>query len=299
VRFFDAVGRLARRLSAHDAFKAAAAVAFWLFLSLVPLLVLVGFVVGQVARRRGVDVLVEPFLQVVPASAEDIVRVEVGRLAGSGASLAPLGVLGYLWSASSGLHNLLDVFDKAVDARPRPYWAKRAVSLGWVVLGLAATCGVAWLLVRVDGALRSHLPAGAEHLPIGRAVDSGRASRSHGPAWGHSAAHRVVRPELDKLVGAGLTLVAGTAFLGCFYRFTVAHSPGRRTRVWPGTLAAVTCWLVMSWAFGVYAASIANYALFYGSLAAVAVLLVWLYLTSMCLMVGVEINAMLEGRRTR
>jgi membrane protein len=64
-------------------------------------------------------------------------------------------------------------------------------------------------------------------------------------------------------------------------------------------LAAVTCWLVMSWAFGVYAASIANYALFYGSLAAVAVLLVWLYLTSMCLMVGVEINAMLEGRRTR
>ena len=54
----------------------------------------------------------------------------------------------------------------------------------------------------------------------------------------------------------------------------------------------------MSWAFGVYAASIANYALFYGSLTAVAVLLIWLYLTSICLMVGVKVNAILEGRRS-
>jgi membrane protein len=67
--------------------------------------------------------------------------------------------------------------------------------------------------------------------------------------------------------------------------------------VWPGTVAAVGCWLLVSWAFGIYAASIANYALFYGSLTAVAVLLIWLYLTSLCLMVGVEVNALLEGRR--
>jgi uncharacterized BrkB/YihY/UPF0761 family membrane protein len=54
----SAVRRLAWGLSAHNGLEAAAAIAFWFFLSLVPLLVLLGFLVGQVARARGVDALV-------------------------------------------------------------------------------------------------------------------------------------------------------------------------------------------------------------------------------------------------
>ena len=49
--------------------------------------------------------------------------------------------------------------------------------------------------------------------------------------------------------------------------------------------------------FEAYALSIADYALYYGSLAAVAVLLVWLYLTSLSLVLGAEMNAQLEGLR--
>jgi membrane protein len=40
--------------------------------------------------------------------------------------------------------------------------------------------------------------------------------------------------------------------------------------------------------------STSSYALYYGSLAAVAVMLIWLYLTSLSLVVGAEVNAMLE-----
>ncbi len=54
---------------------------------------------------------------------------------------------------------------------------------------------------------------------------------------------------------------------------------------------------MVSWAFGNYAVSIGDYALYYGSLAAVAVLLVWLYLTSLTLVIGAEVNAQLEGLR--
>jgi membrane protein len=54
-------------------------------------------------------------------------------------------------------------------------------------------------------------------------------------------------------------------------------------------------WLVVSWIFGTYLGSLGTYTVYYGSLAAVAVLLVWLYLTSISLLLGAEVNAMLEG----
>jgi membrane protein len=297
-------------MAAHDAFRSAAAVAFWLFLSLVPLLVLVGFLVGQVARRRGVDALTEPLLQVVPATAEDLVRDEVQRLAGSRASLAPLGVLGYLWAASSGVHNLLDVFDRAVRGKPRPYWKKRAVSLAWVVLGLAIACLVAWSLVRLDSPSLPREPSTAMHsLAVAAAPEPSARAPDHSARNSHSLsaaasslppshARRVAQSPFERALAGGLTLIVGTVLLACFYRFSVEHPPGKRARVWPGTTTSVACWLAVSWAFGVYAASIAQYALFYGSLAAVAVLLVWLYLTSVCIIAGVEVNAMLERRST-
>jgi membrane protein len=89
----------------------------------------------------------------------------------------------------------------------------------------------------------------------------------------------------------------GTAFLAGFYRFAVERPPRRRRHVLPGTIAAVASWLIVSWGFGTYVASTADYALYYGSLAAVAVLLVWLYLTSLALIVGAQVNALFEDDR--
>ena len=84
--------------------------------------------------------------------------------------------------------------------------------------------------------------------------------------------------------------------LAGFYWLAVDHPPGVKRRVWPGAAAAIVSWLFVSWGFGAYTLSIANnYALYYGSLAAVAVLLVWLYLSSLTLVVGAEVNAETRG----
>ena len=77
------------------------------------------------------------------------------------------------------------------------------------------------------------------------------------------------------------------------------HPPGVVRRAWPGAIVALTAWLVVSWGFGVYVTSLGRYALFYGSLATVAVLLVWFYLTSWALLIGAELNAQLEGLRDK
>jgi len=306
-------------MATHNAFEAAAAVAFWFFLSLVPLLVLIGFVVGHVARTRGIDTLLGPLLDVIPATAEDIVRKELERLAGaSGSSIAPLGALGYLWTASSGLHNLMDVFETSARVLRRPWWQQRSIALGWVVLGLAAVCSLAWILVRVDNALNARDAAAvatpspsassAARSPAGpqpgRAPERAPSGRTQvAAAKVRSGIHRRVSKALhtpvEQAVATVGMLAVGMAFLAGFYRFAVEHPPRVRRRVWPGTFAAVGGWLAVSWAFGAYVVSIADYALYYGSLAAVAVMLIWLYLTSLMLVVGAEVNAQLEGVRPR
>jgi membrane protein len=297
--------RFVRGLLTHDAFGAAASIAFWIFLSLVPLLVLVGFLVGLVARARGVDALVAPILDVVPGAAEGLVGKEIQRMAGGGGvSVAPLGVVGFLWTASSGLHNLMDVFEVAVQVKRRPWWKQRAIALGWVVLGLATACSLAWVLVKTDGVLNGpDTPATiASAAPAPGHPEKVQATRAAPPAaHPKSNLRRRMRRALstpdEQLVAAALMLLTGAAFLAGFYRFAVEHPPGVERHVWPGAVAAIVSWLLVSWAFGNYAVSIADYALYYGSLAAVAVLLVWLYLSSLALVIGAEVNAQLEGLR--
>jgi len=335
--------RLVAGLRSHSGLAAAASIAFWFFLSLIPLLVLLGFLVGLVARSRGVDALVAPVLDVVPGTADDIVRKEVERLAGSTASLAPVGVVGYFWTASSGLHNLMDVFEEAAKVEPRPWWKQRAMALGWVLLGLVAAVLLALLLVRIDAAMHAHDPTGAgmptsstqlatapppegpaTPMPGGPSAAPPRASPSPTAHAGGASAgggggrlldqlqsrpqqaaarasgalkHRVskaLHTPAEQAVAAVIMLVLGLGLLAGFYRFAVEHPKGVRRRVWPGAFTAVGSWLVVSWGFSVYVVSMASYALYYGSLAAVAVLLVWLYLTSLSLVVGAEVNAQLE-----
>jgi membrane protein len=271
----------AQGLVARHAFDAAASIAFWFFLSLVPLLVLVGYVVGTVARERGIDQLVAPLFDVVPAAAVALVRKELERLAGaSGPSVAPLGVAGFLWTASSGLHNLMDVFETTARVVRRPWWKQRAIALAWVLLGLATACVIAWLLVNIDAAIYAH------------DVAARTAARAHGAL--QRRVHKALHARGEQVLAAALLLAAGMALLAAFYRFAVEHPAGVRRRVWPGTVVAVASWLVVSWVFGEYVASMADYALYYGGLAAVAVLLVWLYLTSLTLVIGAEVNAQLE-----
>jgi membrane protein len=305
--------RFVLALKDGNAFEAAASIAFWFFLSLVPLLVLLGFLVGHVARTRGVDALVAPVLEVIPATAEDIVRKELERMAGSGGSLAPLGVVGYFWTASSGLHNLMDVFEAAAKAPRRSWWKQRAIALGWVVAGLAAACVLAWALVRVDAAmhttstsLAAGSPSASASAPASTARAPDRTPVRSGPGGPVGRARGEVKQRvraaihtpLEQAIASALMLAIGLTFLAGFYRFAVSHPRNVRRRVWPGALTAVGSWLVVSWGFGLYVVSMSSYALYYGSLAAVAVMMVWLYLTSLSLVVGAEVNAHLEAHWT-
>ena len=101
------------------------------------------------------------------------------------------------------------------------------------------------------------------------------------------------------LLGAFIILIGlAVCGLALFYRVGVSHPRGIRRRIWPGAILGLTSWFAVSWGFGAYVRTLGQYAVYYGSLATVAVLLLWFYLTSLSLLIGAELNAQLEGIRS-
>jgi membrane protein len=308
----------------HDALVAAPAMAFHFFLSLMPLLVFVGYIVGLIARRRGVDAVLSPLLDNLPATAEAVVKKEVERLAGAGWSagtaLGPVAAATFLWIASGGTHGLMNAIETVVGAPRRPWWKKRLIAVAWVVASLAAFALAAFALVKWDAVVHppesrpyvASFVAGLDPPPLPSAIAhgggaAGAAARralgavAHPPDAQTDASRRrrarIVRSGGERALALGLSLLLATGVLAAFFRLAVTHARRVERRVLPGAAAAVALWMVISWAFGVYVSTLAEYAVFYGSLAAVAVLLVWLWLTSFAILVGAELNSQLEGLR--
>ena len=77
--------------------------------------------------------------------------------------------------------------------------------------------------------------------------------------------------------------------------------PDVEARSWrlvtPGSLVAVVMWLVVSGAFAIYTSRFGSYNKTWGSLSAVIVMLTWLWLTSLALLFGAELNAEIERPR--
>lgn len=67
--------------------------------------------------------------------------------------------------------------------------------------------------------------------------------------------------------------------------------------LWPGALAALTAWMLLSWLYTWYVENMARYSLLYGSIGAVIVLLVWLNMSAMVLIMGAELNGVLISLR--
>lgn len=67
--------------------------------------------------------------------------------------------------------------------------------------------------------------------------------------------------------------------------------------IMPGAVMALVAWLAVSIGFSMYVENFANYSLIYGTLGAVIVLLIWLYMTALILILGAEFNAALAAVR--
>lgn len=95
------------------------------------------------------------------------------------------------------------------------------------------------------------------------------------------------------------------AVLGFFVFFAIAlmyalaQESRTMNRIWPGAATSLVMWLALSFLFSFYVENIARYSVIYGTLGAVIVLLLWLYLAAMMLIMGAEFNSVLMTLRKK
>ena len=70
----------------------------------------------------------------------------------------------------------------------------------------------------------------------------------------------------------------------------------KRKSALPGTVFFTTFWLLGSWGFSVYVNNLSTYNLVYGTIGAFFILMIWLYYTSILLLIGGEINSQVYNR---
>ncbi len=106
-------------------------------------------------------------------------------------------------------------------------------------------------------------------------------------------------PTLITIWHYGRFLILAALIFAILFLFYAAASIGqgiRRKELLPGALAAAFGWLLISVCFSYYVSSMGRYSLLYGSLGAVIVLLLWLYLSSLIIVMGAELNGILRMR---
>jgi membrane protein len=251
----------------HNATRIASAMAFNLFLAAIPMLALAGWLVARVlGMDQGTLGMISLYLDLTPLELHEIVSKNFQRF--SGGAVAPFALLGSLWLASSAFHMLMSVFETAVRARVRPWWRKRLIAFGCVLGANVAFALTVFLSVLVAGG-----PARILHL-----LRTGESFA--GP--------------LERAVAITIALAVAVSSLALFFRIAVDR-PGLNRKVWPGAVVTVAIGALSSTMFFMWARSLASFALFYGSLAAVAIALAWIWLWCAALLFGAELNAQLEG----
>jgi membrane protein len=96
-----------------------------------------------------------------------------------------------------------------------------------------------------------------------------------------------------------VTAVVALAGLAALYRLGPDRDDPKWRWVTPGSVVALVGWLIVSIGLQVYAANFGSYDATYGALAAVVLLLIWLFLSALLVLVGAQVNSELEHQTAR
>lgn len=103
-----------------------------------------------------------------------------------------------------------------------------------------------------------------------------------------------VTASLTKYLPWGLLILAFSLCTTILYRYGPNRRPAKLRWIIPGVIFATLAWLLISAGFSKFVAAFGTYNKTYGSLGAVIVLLVWLWLTNFIIIIGAEINGEME-----
>ncbi|MDT0343478.1 YihY/virulence factor BrkB family protein [Streptomyces litchfieldiae] len=264
--------RTAKEFRADELIDRAAALTYYGILAVFPGLLTVVSILGLLGSRA-IDPLVENVAELAPGAARDVLTRMLEQVR-DGPGKAGIGLVTglavALWSASGYVAAFMRAANAAYDiGEGRPVWKTLPTRLV-ITLALVVLMAVIAVAVVFTGTLAHRA---GEILGLGETAVT---------VW--NIAKWPVLLFLISLVVALLYWAAPNVRHG--FRW-----------VTPGSVLAVLIWLAASAAFGLYVANFGNFNRTYGSLAAVIIFLVWLWLTNAAVLFGLEFDAELERDR--
>jgi membrane protein len=265
--------QLKDRAEEHNLTLLAAGVAFYAFLAAVPTLVVIVSVYGLFADPADIERHVQEAAGALPDEARALLVSQLRSITGTtGGSLTVavlVSIVIALWSASTGMASLMKgVAAASGTADHRNYAVKRGLA---VALTLGAIVFIVVSLITI-----AFVPALLAETRM-----------SSGP-----------RLTLDVLRFPAIAALMMFG-LGVMYHHATPAAGGRPRVVSWGALIATGLWIVSSIGFSYYTSNFGSYNETYGSLGAIVIVLLWLWLSAVVVLLGAEIDAQLDTGRKR
>jgi membrane protein len=228
---------------------------------------------GLVASPATVSNEVDTLAKNLPHSAAELIATQLENItSNSGGSLSVgfvVSILAALWSASSGMSNLITAVNIAYDeAETRSFVKLKALALALTLGGI--------IFVLITFSLVAVVPAVISALPLG-----------------------IVGAVLAQVVNWLLLLAVFAGALSILYRIAPDRDAPRFRWVSLGSVVVTVLWALVSLAFAFYVNNFGSYNKTYGAISGVIVLMLWLYLTCYLVLLGAEINAEAEHQTAR
>jgi membrane protein len=245
----------------------ASALAFQLFFSLFPFLLFLIALIGVLDAQPIFDWLHQQAALVLPPDALGLVDPVIAQLQTQQVGLFSIGILLALWTSSAAVRSTMAAMNRAYGVEDgRPAWKLVPLSLLYTVAIAAALLMAAALMVLGPQAMNWL----AEWVGLEQTV--------------------VLLWTWLRWPVAVLMLVLVVAAV-----YYLAPDVEQEFRfITPGSVLAVVVWIAASLGFGYYAQNFADYNATYGSIGAIIVFLLYLYISSAVLLLGAELNAVIE-----
>lgn len=251
----------------------AAALTYYGVLALFPALLVLVSLLG-IAGKSATDEVLKNLQKLAPGSARDILSDAVTQLQGRGgigSIMAIVGIVLAVWSASGYVAAFIRSANAVYDVpEGRPVWKVLPVRVGVTVL-LLVLAVISALIV----------------------VFTGDLARRAGTALGIGDTALTVWS-----IAKWPVLVVLVIIMIALLYWATPNVKGRGFRwITPGSVLALLIWLIASAGFAFYVANFASYNKTYGTLAGVIVFLVWLWISNIAILLGLEFDAELARQR--
>jgi membrane protein len=260
--------RLYEKISDDDILGNAAQCAFYFSFAIFPLLLFLMSLFGIILNNKD-ELQDQLFLllgQVMPTSAFELVKKTLEEVTSNatGGKLT-IGILITLWAAAAGIDNMRGTLNEVYNLKETRSWFRAKLTSVLLTLALGVL-----ILVTLGS-----IVFGTQFLASVLPIDS---------------------PYILQVLEWTAVLCLLLFAFALLYNFTPNHDPFRWKWISPGAVIGVVLWIAFSAGFRLYLRYFDSYAATYGSLGAMIILMLWLYLTALVILIGGAINAIFDEK---